>query len=763
MSFRSKALLFSLAVALVAMLLAGLVAASIRIVVDDNDRMERIARFSDRVRDAETLASEVLLGGGERPLHQWQLLSDTLRDHLEGLDGPSLDQTGLRAELQSRLLAMDRAFVRLAGTADDPTGLARSVLVSQIRANKDALVSRVGALQAEVEASHQRTYDAILIAQAVVIGLLILLALAHYVLTRRFLLSTLDDLTAAILGLREGRLGDPIPVRRADEIGQLMTVLEDTRGRLYEVRVREDLARRRAEELSRAKSRFIASVSHELRTPLMGLLGMLDLADRREQFVDIKHDVAQARAAGGHLLSLINNVLDFSKIEADRIDLAEEPFDPDLLVRSAETVFASQAWAKGLSLMVVPGSVQSPSLVGDAQRLSQVVFNLVGNAIKFTQEGVVTVSHRVERCDDGLWRLRVEVTDTGPGIPSEECESIFEEFSQVGDGGIGGGQIAGTGLGLAISARLVRQMGGEITVDSEIGKGSRFSFWVALPEAASAAEDQGGAEARPTRGLTLLLAEDVALNRMIVADYLEGEGHRVDQAENGLECLEILRSGAVYDAVLMDVNMPEMDGIEATRAIRADAGPWRSIPIIGLTANAFQEQVKGYLEAGMTTCVAKPVDWPVLLRKLAEIAGGAEPSKADDAVATAVAPSIDAQELPLVAPEQLQDLTENLGLDRAVDLHRRAADRIRESLAEVRASAGDSARLAREIHTLRGLAANLGYVRLAWAAGQMEEAAEHADGGSPDVEEMSEILDLTVQAVADEPAMAPDRSVATGR
>lgn len=618
MNLRTKILGFSLTIAATAFVLAGLSAGSIYLTARDRDRLNLVRTIDRDIRDAETLATEILIDGGERPYRQWQVLYTSLSKQIDLLQGlPTVSAGGIQ-EFQTRLQAMDRAFSRISrvGAVEDP--LARSILASQVRTNKAALVSRMAALEVRVHDSQETTFRIIVAANSVVLIVLLLLGIVHQVVLRRFAARALDEVTDSIQQIEDGRLSEPIKSERKDEIGWILSALDSMRQQLNRRIEAEDSARQRAEDLSRVKSQFVASVSHELRTPLTGLLGLIDLAHRRDDPAQIKRELDTARKAGVHLLDLVNQILDFSKIEAGKMELSEEAFSPAALLETASSVFAVQAADKGLQLDLVAPKRPTPPLMGDAQRLSQVLFNLVGNAVKFTDIGAVSILYNVEETPEGLCRFRVDVIDTGPGIPPEKQAEIFDEFAQVGARSVAGK--VGTGLGLTISNRLIALMGGRIGILPRKGGGAHFFFHVDLPaapaedETAPGAVSTGDHQIAPCR---ILVTDDVNINRMIVAEFLKFDGHSIVEAANGAECLEQLANGGV-DVVLMDVNMPVMDGVEATETIRRSAEPWSAIPIVGLTANAFEDQVKGYLAAGMDTCISKPVVQDELRSAIAE-------------------------------------------------------------------------------------------------------------------------------------------------
>ncbi|HEX5036363.1 MAG TPA: ATP-binding protein [bacterium] len=377
-----------------------------------------------------------------------------------------------------------------------------------------------------------------------------------------------------------------------------------------------------AESANVAKSEFLANMSHEIRTPLNGVIGMIDLLTRTPLTLKQKEFLDALRESSLDLTTLLNDILDFSKIEAGRLSLEAVPFSMRETVEGALKPLTYRARSKGLTLASHISPNFPDRLIGDPGRFRQILSNLVGNAIKFTQSGGVTVEIVSELESEDTVRARLTVSDTGIGIPRHKQGAIFEVFTQA-DSSITR-RYGGTGLGLAIVARLVRLMGGRIWVESEEKHGSRFHVTLNLGRATGDARDadavKTAAVEKHATNLDVLLAEDTAVNQMVTANFLAQRGHRVTVANNGEEVLTLLKSRD-FDLILMDVQMPDMDGLETTRRIRADeAGTKRHIPIIAMTAHALTGDRQSAIDAGMDDYLAKPVDGKILLSAIDRLA-----------------------------------------------------------------------------------------------------------------------------------------------
>lgn len=474
--------------------------------------------------------------------------------------------------------------------------------------------------------------------------LTVLLALIVAVITGKRISRPIELITDTFTRLVKGENLQEIPgMSRLDEIGSLAqaaNVFRETNARTQvlldkaelltlELKQREhslELAVKEAKQASLAKSQFLANMSHELRTPMNAVLGMLTLL-RKTPLDQVQMDYAiKTENAARSLLSLLNDILDISKAEAGRMQLDPHPFDLRQLMEELHVILSNNLVAKPVCLEIqVQQSVPS-GLLGDALRLKQVLINLGGNAIKFTDEGSVLIEvGLVDNNVNGVL-LKFCVKDSGIGIAPENQARIFHGFTQAEASTTR--RFGGTGLGLAISQHLVNMMGGEIQLDSEVGEGSCFYFSILFPRAepASAPVKQQVVIENTTEqknrlaGVRILLAEDNLINQQVACELLKDEGAEIVVAENGRQCIDILQQafrqhGEGFDAVLMDIQMPVMDGYTATRKIRDELN-LRDLPVIAMTANAMESDRIACLDAGMNEHVGKPFEMDELVAVL---------------------------------------------------------------------------------------------------------------------------------------------------
>ena len=379
----------------------------------------------------------------------------------------------------------------------------------------------------------------------------------------------------------------------------------------------EDLVRARlgADAAAQAKSEFLANMSHEIRTPLNGILGLSCLLEEESIPDDLRPMMGLIRASGEVLRRVLDDVLDFSKIDSGRLELEEEPFDLRTCLQWGFELFRQAAAEKDLACSLHFDDRLPARVSGDATRLRQVTANLMSNAVKFTHRGSIEMeAHLAEAAPpNGRHLIRVSVRDTGIGIPDDRVDRLFQSFSQV-DASTSR-CYGGTGLGLAISKRLVEMMGGEIRVESRLGEGTTFEFTFS---AGTVAGGESGAEfagSESIRGLKILVAEDNKVNQMVMMRLLHRMGCQADLASDGASAISKVGANS-YDVVLMDLNMPEMDGLEATRRIRRMCTTQSAVPIVALTASATNEDRSQCLAAGMNDYLTKPVEIDALKRAL---------------------------------------------------------------------------------------------------------------------------------------------------
>lgn len=415
----------------------------------------------------------------------------------------------------------------------------------------------------------------------------------------------------------------------ADDLSLMKAVADQVAIAMDRMQMVEKLrgAKHAAEEASRTKSQFLANMSHELRTPMTGVLGMLDLALQSTCSVQQTECIQTAYRSSKSLLRILNDILDLAKVEAGKFSLDQKVFSLRGCITESMEILLPESRRKGLELDLSVADDLPDHVQGDQIRLRQVLTNLVGNALKFTDQGRVEVDVRIGDATQEAIELRVAVSDTGIGIPRDKQHLLFESFSQVD--GSHTRSYGGTGLGLAISKEIVERMGGTISFESEEGKGSTFTFTarlVAAGEMTGAAEvqpelppAQPSLQRKPGGQRHLLVTEDDATIRQVLGTMLMMLEYRVDFAEDGRMAVEMWERGN-YDMILMDVQMPRLDGFQATRAIREqEEARGVRIPILAMTAHAMKEDEERCIAAGMDDYISKPIDFQECLQKISTL------------------------------------------------------------------------------------------------------------------------------------------------
>ncbi len=485
----------------------------------------------------------------------------------------------------------------------------------------------------------QNRFDAVRGLLLFVVVLLVAAVIARF--TIRLLARPLALLQAGITSVRNGRL-EPIQVSKTgDEIeflgesfNRMIEALSASEKQIREqqelleqkVRDRTDqlaAATHTAQAANQAKSEFLANISHELRTPMNGVIGMLDIALDHDLSPELVEQLQTAQHCAHSLLSLLNDILDLSKIEAGKMTLEKIPFDVRALVADCIKAHQPKAQENSVELVseVAPGVPKN--ILGDPLRIRQILANLVSNAVKFTEHGSVAVKMSGQFSEGSQFTLRFTVEDSGTGIPADTLLSIFDEFTQA-DGSVSR-KYGGTGLGLAITRRLVELHGGDIKVTSELGRGTVFAVTLPCEAQVNASAPMGLAATAPATSSTgtaaqsvrILVVEDNQVNQKVVTAVLRKRGFYIELANDGQEALNKLEKSAAFDLVLMDVQMPVLDGLEATRIIRKEAR-WKLLPIIAMTAHAMNGDKERCLEAGMSGYISKPVHPSLLLSTVDE-------------------------------------------------------------------------------------------------------------------------------------------------
>jgi signal transduction histidine kinase/DNA-binding NarL/FixJ family response regulator len=473
-----------------------------------------------------------------------------------------------------------------------------------------------------------------------------------------------------------------------------------------------------ARRAGQSRAEFLAAMSHEIRTPMTGVLGMVDLLAAEQLSPLQRRYVEGMRASGRHLVNVINDILDFTRIESGRLELEQIDFSlPDVLERVRSLVHPL-AVERGLALQMKLNPHSPPVLCGDPTRLQQVLLNLTTNAVKFTDEGTVTVTVAHVPQDDAGLRYRFEVRDTGVGIPADRQGELFNAFRQADE--TISRRFGGSGLGLAISKRLVEAMGGSIGMESAPGRGSLF--WFELPVAIGdmgRLGTRGDPDRKPSQPRRILVAEDVEINRQILGTTLRRAGHTLTFAHDGEQAVKLAQE-QTFDLVLMDVQMPIMDGIEATRRIRQLPGSNSEIPILALTANVMAQERERYLSAGMDECLTKPIDWDQLFGAIERhTPGGDQPM-----FRPVPLPVSASEEQSLLNPAVIDSLKEMAGPDVLREWMQTGLSGYERGHAAMSDAGDDPETIALEAHKIKGSGNTLGLPRIGALGARIEAEAK---------------------------------------
>lgn len=618
------------------------------------------------------------------------------------------------------------AALAFAGAGVDPRQerLKSSLTLSTLNGSEPAIVEFEHPLSEAV-----RPFEAVLWPLLVISLLGLGVAVAGAVAIARRVSQPIENLAQHAERIKGGDYASRAPIEGSGEVRRLGVALRAMAHAIEERRMALEASHNEAVRANKAKSEFLANMSHEIRTPLNAVLGLAGVLIDSPLSAEQRHQVGLIKESGGNLLSLLNDILDLSKLEAGQVELDKAPFDPAALTRDSVELLRARAAEKGVDLSVELRGELPPAMTGDSSRVRQVLINLVGNAIKFTQKGDVKVTARVVSTAGGSATMEWSVADSGIGIPAERVGSLFKEFVQA-DSSISR-RFGGTGLGLAICKRLVESMGGAIGVTSVEGRGSTFSFQAPFPLADAPAastqianavtEDLTAFVAGRGQGVRILVVEDNVTNQFVARSILAVEGVEVDLASDGAEAVEAV-ARRDYDLVFMDMQMPEMDGLTATRLIRARGGRCAEVPIIAFSANAFTSDVEACVRAGMNGHVAKPVQKETLQGAVVDVLSGRACG-----VGPGAGRASDGADAPAFDRNQVQQLVEGLTEAVVQDLLVSFLKDTKAKLERLPGMLGETKRLTVEVHALKSAGAQVGALALSRLAATLEKRAVSGD------------------------------------
>ncbi len=736
-----------------------------------------------RPRDYDSSFWDRVLAEGKGSVEYGPALS--LTDQMRAAEFAPNEFDALEAALRSsdelaqlELEVMDRVAARIADgvdatyAADVADDYARLVDADYL-AEKGTIMAAVDGFtelvdqRTRAEVEDLRTEgDQLFAVQLGILALIVLVGIGAMRVANRQALQPLDALLDATHRLEHGEYRERVQVQGVSELERVAGAFNAMAGAVEaDVAAREHAeqvaveARQAAEQANRAKSAFLATTSHEIRTPMIGVTGMLEVLAQSDLTRQQRQMVGTAQSSAAALLQIIGDTLDFSKIEAGKLELTSTTFDVRDVVETAVATFLDTASAKGVRLVATCDERLAPAHLGDSLRIRQILSNLLSNAVKFTEVGGIEVTARVvEERADGAQVIELAVVDTGVGLTQEQQQRLFAEFAQADPSTTQ--RYGGTGLGLVICRRLAVLMGGDVTMESEVGRGTTMRLTLALPvgDPTLVAPEASFTSARfqtsrptPSREEAVrerslvLVAEDHSVNRAVVLHQLDAIGFSADSADDGQEALERFRSGD-YALVLTDVHMPRLDGYDLARAIRqheADHG-WARTPIVALTANVMHGEPQRCRDAGMDDFAAKPTTIPFLAAKLAAWLPHLE-------LAEVTATPLETLREDPAGPIDRRVLDELTGGD-APTTAAVLRDFVESSAADLAAlddAAGrsDLDDLRRQAHRIKGSSAVVGATRATAAAAALEAAA---GAGATDVDPLRAELAAALEEVTAE-------------